>query len=67
MRLSNGPLFIERRIGMKMTMLEQEVKMLKEANEYIRIRLYQDERNIEKIITQLDRLVDLVKTMMERR
>ena len=33
---------------MKMTMLEQEVKMLKEANEELRIRLYQDERNIEK-------------------
>ena len=52
---------------MKMTMLEQEVKMLKEANEELRIRLYQDERNIEKIITQLDRLVDLVKVMADRR
>lgn len=33
---------------MKMTTLEQEVKMLKEANEELRIRLYQDKRNIEK-------------------
>ena len=59
--------FIERRIGMKMTMLEQEVKMLKEANEELRIRLYKDERNIDKIVTQIDRLIDLVVMMANRR
>ena len=52
---------------MKMTMLEQEVKMLKEANEELRIRLYQDERNIDKIVTQIDRLIDLVVMMANRR
>ena len=52
---------------MKMTMLEQEVKMLKEENEKLRIRLYQDERNIDKIVTQIDRLIDLVVMMANRR
>lgn len=53
---------------MKMTTLEQDVKKLKEENEELKKkRLDRDEPYIEKIITQLDRLIDIVKTMMERR
>lgn len=52
---------------MQTTMLEQDIKMLKKENEELKRRLDRDEQYIEKIITQLDRLVDIVKTMMERR
>lgn len=52
---------------MQTTMLEHDVKMLKKENEELKRRLDRDEQYIEKTITQLDRLVDIVKTMMERR
>ena len=54
-------------ITMRMTILEQDVKTLKEDNEELRRRLYQDERNIDKIVTQIDRLIDLVVMMANRR
>lgn len=52
---------------MKMTTLEQDVKKLKEENEELKKRLDRDEQYIEKTITQLDRLIDFVKMMTERR
>ena len=52
---------------MQTTMLEQDVKKLKKENKELKRRLDRDEQYIEKTITQLNRLVDLVKMMMERR
>ena len=52
---------------MQTTTLEQDVKRLKEENEELRIRLFRDERNIDKIVTQIDRLIDLVVMMANRR
>lgn len=52
---------------MQTTMLEHDVKMLKKENEELKRRLDRDEQHIEKTITQLDRLVDFVKMMAERR
>ena len=52
---------------MQTTTLEQNVKRLKKENEALKRRLYQDERNIDKIVTQIDRLIDLVVMMANRR
>ena len=53
---------------MKMTTLEQDVKSLKKRmRSSKKKRLDRDELYIEKIITQLDRLMDFVKMMVERR